>query len=358
MLKIFQVGNVPVHLHQQKWHGWDVKTGNKPENLLWSATKSWQSSQFLIDTQSIKISSVVVDETGRTARQQIEAIKARVGLPTTVIAYDIISLGTMDSCLCHFGGSQTVMWYSTLGMISSASEDQEADDFTSITLDIALNPFWQPLNRYFWNWQGGDFDPYYPLPVQTPYADFIQKYPDTSALVKGFGDYHWSRRPVDRLVAYDPTLWAVQHLNTGLDFQTGFGSSWGASFHGAVSDPEWTAPPLSLYAFKNATGVGAINIKVTHESGIQYTTTIDLATTNDRLLAAGYPALQLTDVIYVGDCYPKPGFILRDGAVLPTLPAVTYPGMWPGQLSTGRNGVIYDMLGSIQAAYSHTFRKI
>lgn len=363
MLKIFQIGDTPVHFHQQKWHGWDIKSNGKVEDLLWSPQKVWQNTQFMMDVQSVKLTSVVIDETGRLASQQIEKLKRLVGLPTTIIAYDVMSFGDMDSCLCQLQGIQAVPWYSTFGVLNSITEDEEAQGFTSITLNITANPYWSMLNRYLWNWQGGDFDPYYPPLISTPYQDFIYQYPGTDGLVPGFGDFHWSRRPVDRLVAYDPALWAKLHLNTGLPFETGTGATWGASYHAAYCEPtEWSAPPLSLYAFKNLPTSGEVVIKVRHLEGIatvkEYITTIDLVETNMRLLAAGYPALQLTDIVYVGDCYPKPGFIVRDGVVLDTPPHVIYPEQWPGQCSVGKNGIIFVLPGFTEAAYLHTYRRM
>lgn len=360
MLKLFQIGNTPIHFHQQRWHGWEAKGRSKTTEALWSHQFFFQNRQFQPDQQTLKIQSIVVDQAGRTARQQVERLKQLVDFPTTVFAYDLHRAGALNSCACGSYGREDMMWYSNVGILNSVNEDSDSGDYIEVTLAITVNAYWTSLNRYLWSWQGGEFDPLYPPLVTTPYENFIQQYPK---IIGEFGSSHWAKRPINKLIAYDPDLWAKQHLSTGLKLETGVGATWGAGNHAYYGDDEeWSAPPLSMYAFKNVPTSGTISIYVQRTKNVydavEDLTTINLTQTNTNLLAAGLAALQTTDILYVGDGNPKPGFIVRGGVVIEKVLSVAYPAAWPGQLSPGRNGVRFVLPGSTQAAYLHSNRRM
>lgn len=368
MIRIYQLGEVAVHLHQQMWHGYDLAARGKETELQWSSTTVWPDSQFIYKTRKIKIKSVLISEGGYTDKNQLELLNGLIGLPVPIIAYQDMGCCGTASCACEHRGSCELIWLINHGVLASikADENKDAIGFITVELEIEFGGFWQPLDRYLWTWQGSEYDHFCP-PASNPYPYFsyMTPYPDCQSVMENCCSLKWSKRPVtDCVLAYDPELWVSNLADSDVRTPYMVAQYWGGKNHDIFSATHlFGAPPLSIYGFRGITSGGSITITVKRLKGpytaVEEDTVINLTATNVKLASKGLATLSANDLIYVGDTHLKPGFIVRDGAIIDDVwPTTTYSGLWPGMASPGRNQVRFDLPDGCQTAYVHWLRKI
>lgn len=127
----------------------------------------------------------------------------------------------------------------------------------------------------------------------------------------------------------------------------------------------WNAPPLSIYYLRFVEN--GFTIRTSGSDGAffnqSFDTIFDLNATNTILADNGYPAIDHSDIIVLGDFSVRLGnkllknqIIIRGGAILPVQPVISYPNYFPGMLLNSASG--YVVLGAEAHSSIHFFRRL
>lgn len=174
-------------------------------------------------------------------------------------------------------------------------------------------------------------------------------------------DEYYFARWLDPNTLLDPDFWEIAFQTDGAGQGMEFEEVYEVFYH---SDPlRWSSPPQVVYAFTNLLPYGYLKIIVQRSTGQFYnddyeeSSTIDLEQLDTDLSLQGYGGLFNTDILYVGDIFPSPSYILRNGEILADLtPAWEYNGLFPGELQGGAGRVQFaPNLSSMLVAYHFAY---
>lgn len=241
---------------------------------------------------------------------------------------------------------------------SYAGEDQGNAGHLRLRLDISLNlmsPF-RRLSPWFWEYRSYENraqNPYEADGAYSPSIRFI--HPKSFREVR---DQHYFLRWQDSSTLLSPDYWdwAFSEGIYGGD-AAGFSETYTVFYH---SDPQrWASPPQVVYAFTNLLPYGSLSIEVQRSVGSFYgddyteTSVLNLEQLDTDLSAKGFGGLFSSDIVYVGNVFPFPSYVVRDEVTLEgVIPDWDYEGLFPGELQTGPARIHFvPYLSSMQVAY-------
>jgi hypothetical protein len=282
------------------------------------------------------------------ARRRI-AQDTKVSIQGTVVAKNLYSVdqtisrlkalgGLRDTCLIayDFSGdplaSMPIRWLFTRGSVTDVKDNSEYmttdEGFykREITIEMSVDPSWQPLLSSFWEYrQIRNFE--YKITGQAG-VDNLFSHPEKLSEVRT--DSYFYEWP-DTLSTYTPLVWPSLYTEEGYgtdydDFKT---------FYVLSHDAVWASPPKAVYAFTDLLPQGTLSITVNEE-----TSTLDLEELDFQLQSRGYSGLQVSDEIFVGMTTPFSSFVQRNNAILTQfVPQWVAPGRYPGEVFTGLNEI-------------------
>lgn len=264
-------------------------------------------------------------------------------------------------------GEKAVTWMTTTGVIESVERSYTIDGsapypagMMEVSFKMTLDSYWYPLNPYIW----------YPEYNSAPYDSFARDTDFVKSILPTRVDSNstfsfWKRNYSDTLGFYDTNLW-VDMFNSEDGTANILSPVAGTSLRYRVRSPRsrWAAPPSSFYAFSNLPQTGEISIVVESEIAPffsqEFTSSLDLEGDLNGLINFG---IQPGDILIVSDNLTAPGFVLRDGAFVPTgvtstqlVPRWEYSTNSPGELLGVDNYVTITVPTGVEVAYLHTFK--
>lgn len=372
MIFLFQLGDVRIHLHGQRFQESEHTTEVKGVDYIGSMKKGWGDNRFTAKIQQQQLKGYLLSDCGMRADQVYQRLITLVGLPTHLIGYSDLDCCGFD-CLCGAGSDMHVGWFETIGVLTSVSPTGiENRDEMEISITIEYQAVWTPLNRVFWEY--GDWSRLlYLAPQETPYqyVNAAYAYPTPDMVFSSRVCQQFKRHAyLDPLIGYDPNYWVavLDDLAPGYT-DIGRAFTWqtnsGKTYQPFCDPANWSAPPSSVYAFRNLPHANGTEIVIDIERnarGVFERETerikLDLFDMDNKLDAAGYLGLLDTDILYIGDLLYKPSMILRDGAFLEFRPTFSYEQDHPGFLMPGKNQVSIEVPFEAEFAAYHLWRRL
>ena len=394
---LYQIGNMPIHMHDQLWNTDNFKADGKAIDLPGSYKTLWPDTQFQPAMRTTQISGTLLGMCGLTPARIGQHLKRMVGHPVPIIGwFDDGCCGGGCPCECHGNGCVAV-WVENYGIIRGVNltnNKNPMDDAPGITIDVELGSYWQPLSRIQWEWSSaftanpseyscnGDpfIDPeppwgtHIPAVERTDYWKYLAPYPRCDMLYGPCKCEGFAYRGYGERTMLNPKLWpyTVGYHHPSYP-ATGYAGEW-VTFGSTqlVEDKRefnidvgrWGAPPLSWYAFSQIVEpVGMIAIRVECPSGLwgrqAMWTKLDVGALNQSMITGGYGPLLPTDTIIIGDMDRMPGMIMRNNLIIPDIrPLPIFEGPWPGYFEPGKveTGVIMTCGGVYR--FKHEWRRL
>lgn len=371
MLLIYQIGDVPLfdNLRATSEDAISVKNG-----------RSWRSSTaeffgtsgdtFVGDPYRANLDSPVIDISGKfictdgnQGRSLISRLQSFAGLPQIpIIGFYYEECDHVDTGVCCGVCNPTLDWIVNYGIITKISNDSNyfsaKDPFefmvNPISISMQVGPKWKSVNKYEWDYRfERNISPYSPV-TNTP-SNYVPR--TLYGLRKNHYFYKWNTN----LAKYDPTFWNYKHSDLIGGVGSGFIDIGSYDLHSPTE--LWSAPPNSVYAFTGANNLSAyIQLKVARNLSLFdlseriETSTLSILEINTDMRAAGYGGIYESDYIVTGYAAPFPGFVVRNGNVLPVRPRWYYPGLYPGETGSGFSRISVECGDtSLKMAYLHDF---
>lgn len=353
MYLIYQLGNVQL---------WDAFKGVNGKAVAVNLESQWKApdTQFsgvggrqsylpltrsILDDPDISIDGSLMNTPGWSIDQNIARIKAFAGRRNI----PIIAFQLEDRTPEEATDDISVRWLVNYGIITKvttkSSYNEGATDFDSgaISITMKLQRNWQALSPWHWEYRSGNqpiIDPANAVNAQQGVDHYFNIPEFFGEFVEDSFFYRWQ----NELSSYNPTYWAKRFDATEGGYGFDFKNFAPVEFY---SPPElWSAPPTPAYAFTQLENVGTLHIKARRSTGlfqddfVYEDSTLDLAQLNTDLAAAGLTGLLKTDIVFTGFIDPVPGFVYRNNAALALpIPAWSYQGLYPGELSAGFNRI-------------------
>lgn len=369
VLNIVQIGDVAINHHAQPYPESRIRTGGKAEQMLDSYRVLLPHNPMVAEVREYRIEATIYATYQRSTSHLMRSLERLVNRVTDIISVEVLGpahSNWMQPTVIQ-PNREYAMWYHNRGRMSELTPKSENAASIELRIELETFSYWQPLNPAIW----------YPVAralaspgtnERTAFASYeIADFPR----VESFFDFH---RPVafqkkiyaDTSFHYDPAYFTELTAQQDDDLpRTRYTSDWFTNNqdHTVIVDAErWSAPPLSLYLFKDLVTAGTtITIEVTHESDIWSrqtdTTTIDIAAVDTAVDDAGF-TLSDSDILVVGDVDGF-AFVIRAGTILTYVAnAITRTGgAWPAQIYPGTNEIHIDADGSTHAQH-HIFRRL
>lgn len=367
---LYQIGDVSFHLHDQLYFGENWQARGEAQELLWSHEVRFPDTQWQPKLPSQEISGLLMGDCSWRADQILQRLKRITGRPTDLIGYSLINCcepGT-GSCGCGGGSGCTAVWYHTTGVLKEVRPHMRPDGETiEVSITIEYQSYWRPLSRYFWEWTDATSIPR-DLKTVKPYRFGMKPLPRCQSMFTCNTCRQFRKRLyADNLISFDPDFWVAANCENYPGYpDTGSAETWLGNTIDKINfvDPSnWSAPLLSIYAFKHLSQSGQIYIQTEHSDGVwgreTDTAVLDLAVFNSQLVSAGLGGIEQDDVMYLGDVGRKPGFIIRDGVILDNpRPLPQYTGNWPGYLTPGKYRFTIRAPIGTKVAYRHDGRRL
>lgn len=319
------------------------------------------------ESKELELKGTLAPSKGFTPEQMLEHLKFLGGRRNTpIIAF---SLENIDADCCGDGCAGYLRWLINNAIITDIDPRYESQsdssvwgfDVIEVSFSVTLDPVWRGLNPWLWEYRPWNERIINPLDENNSQVSFDNQFTtpiELSDLHENGYFYRWQSVLSD----LNPAFWALVHQT---DFPTGQGSDYRdfttIEFYSHPS--RWSAPPRSIYAFRGLSATGSISIIIKKPIGyfqnqfIEETSSLDLVQLDADLAAAGYFGLQSSDEVFTGLAHPFPGFVKRNGAVLPSIrPRWIYSGTYPGETGSGYNIIEFQSTASSgQIAYVHDF---
>lgn len=368
MIFPYQIGNIPLFRYlvgtddpvqfslDQKWDVPAIRFSDSGGSLY-----TGPSNRSLMQAVTAKIEGTVQAKSYALAQELLTALQSlsgRLAVPLIGFRYEQSFLPSVAS---------QMDWLVADAVISSKSqampysgEDQANAGYIRLRLNLEVT-LMTPLRRmYPWFWEYRSFQDR----VQNPYVadgassgSLLFTHP---RLFSDIRDEYYFVRWLDKDTLSDPDFWELAS-NDGAGQGMEFSEVYEVFYH---SDPmRWSSPPQVVYAFTNLLPYGDLTITVQRSTGFSHgddyeeTSSIDLSALDTALALKGYGGLFNSDILYVGDIYPFPSYVLRNSEILEALvPEWAYSGLYPGELQTGPATIQFAAsLSSLSVAYNFVY---
>ena len=373
MFNIFQIGDVRLHAHITNTPLLPLSVNGKSENFASSGRVALAQNRYAPDARKGTVRLAVYGDGIRNSDNLFQHLYRLLGLPTDVIAYQLLNPGMERSgkcvqcCSCY----GEMLWLHTRGVIQKITPKSDDGIGYEATIQLETEPIWKPLNRILWHQVSGTgpAEAYLnEVTLTSPYTNYLTPYPTAEELFSNRRAWFWHKRNCQEIgVFYAPDYATALHTAESTTYPaTGKVVDWdtGAQGFGVFINPDiWSMPSQGVYLFRGMTSVynGVLSVRATVPSDIwathDETLTIDMQEVNSLMTTAGY-TLTTTDIVVVGDVLDAPGFVLRGNTVLVQIAeALTRTGgAAPGQLLPGMNRVYINPLIA-EYAMHHIFRR-
>ncbi len=366
-LQLVQVGDLALYGHLTESEMPDLEARGQGEELLGSYRTLIPHAPMVVETRKWNIRGVVYATHGRSRAQIINQLNALANRITDVIAVEFID-NDSDALAPYpkFAASGTgALWLHNRGRIRDISIGGEGVNL-DLRISLELFAFWQALNPAIWIMKRRNeaVPRLFRKAAFNPESDIVAL-PEAKTFFQQDVPYSFQKRIYeDQTFHYDPDYFMALQAQHDRDLPVlRYASDWDVSVatahHIFIDKARWSAPPLSIYLFKNMTSASTFTIRVEYESEIwelaEQTTSIDVSAIDTAMTDEGY-TLADTDILVVGDV-ENGAFILRDGEkLLHVADAVSRSGGdWAGQLQPGYN--IVTVQGGTYAQH-HVYRRL
>lgn len=367
MYILYQVGDLPLYnklvgaggdaIEVEVEYGWGVPetnfTANSGRRYAVPATRSIPDAVSISFTASVQATDYM---TASRIKNRIRSFAGRRNMPIIVMQYD----EDFDN------PSRSIMWLIAYGIMNSdenassyAGEDfNKGFAYQELEIELVITEPFRQLPTAFWEYR----------PEQSRSLNLFAE----EESVAGMGITFWHPQqffeiqPNNYFVKWmnsetmlNTEYWALAHLTSMSE--SGIGSDFDevGDVHYFSNEDMWTLAPRPLYAFKNLTPYGTVSITVKLKTGLYFGEEIETVTTLDieqldlDLANAGYGGIAVDDIIYTGDFYPRPGFVMRNGVELTGVrPRWSYSETYPGELPNGYTIITFSKyLNDAQVAY-------
>lgn len=370
MLFPYQIGDVPLFRYlvgsedpiqselEQEWDLPSIRFSQSGNTLF-----QGPANRSIRQNPTMTIEGLVQAKSTALAQELLSAIAhlgGRLAIPLIVFRFE-------DS----FAGPDTVTkvdWLVADVVIESKNQpmayaglDLSNAGHVRLRLDIEITLMGPFQRLYPWFWEYRPFR----ARQQNPYVadgaasgSLMFTHPEIVADIR---DEYYFARWLDRNTLLEPEFWEVAFQTDSAGQGMEFEEIYEIFYH---SDPmRWSAAPQIVYAFTNLLPYGNLEIIVQRSTGQFYgddyeeTSSLDLVQLDAELALQGYGGLFNTDILYVGDVFPFPGYILRNGVILENLtPVWTYQGLFPGEIQGGAGRVHFMAdLSSLLVAYQFQY---
>jgi hypothetical protein len=365
-LQLVQIGDIALYGHLAEMPLPELAARGGGEELLDSYRVLIPHAPNVVESRKWTIKLEVYAAHGRSRAQLINQLSGLINRVTDFIAVEFIDNDSdaLDRYPRFAASGTSALWLHNRGRIRDVQADGDGTNH-DVRLSLELFTFWQPLNPAIWVMKRRNEA----LPRIFRQASFnpdedIVALPEPKTFFQLDVPYSFQKRIYeDQGFHYDPAYFIALVAQHDHDLPiVRYASDWQVDIANAhyiqVDKARWSAPPLSLYLFKNMTSASEFTIRVEHEHevwDIQETiTSIDVAAIDSAMTDAGYTLLD-TDILVVGDV-ENGAFILRDGVqLIHVADAISRSGGdWPGQIQPGYN--IVTVRGGTFAQH-HTFRR-
>ena len=394
---LYQIGNMPIHLHDSLWSTDNYKSDGKAVDLSGSYKTLWPDTQFQPAMRTTQISGILLGTCGLSPARIAQHLKRMVGHPVPIIGwFDDGCCGSGCPCECSTAGCIAV-WVENYGIIrgvSLTSNKSQSDTAASISIDVEIGSYWQPLSRIQWEWSNAFtanptdgccvddpfIDPEPPWGINIPHVErddywkYLAAYPRCDMLYQRCKCEGFAYRGYSEYTTLNPKLWkysvgyhARSYPTTGFAGEAvTFGHTYTAEHvdEFIIDVGRWGAPPLSWYAFTQiSVPKGNISIRVECPSGLwnkqTMWTKLDVGALSQSLIDGGWGPLLPTDEIIIGDMDRMPGVIIRNKMIIPKIrPLPTFEGQWPGYIEPGKVTAAVIMTTGGTYRFKHEWRRL
>lgn len=336
---------------------------------------SFSNFMQLPEPQDVSITGTLVCQDCMSVADQMNRLMSIGGVPyIDVIGYIPNPCCSGASCnLCaNCRTGHPVTWVTTTGIITSIdrqvsldSRNPHSSEAVEIRVQLTLDAYWYPINRFLWDviWGTDEVDLFEQTTLLEHHAATLPKAPTGKFVFRRVNYKNW-------YVATDPNLWNSTYYDPAHFTAKSFES--GTYEHIVRPDRKrWSAPPTSLYAFRNCPSSGIITIDVTSEISpgrlVEQRSTINLAQISSLLTSYSLPPIQYNDIVFATDNAFAPGYVLRNNQPIMIqnntrlLKAEwSYPYQYPGQLLGRQNKVSFTGVDTynIETAWLHQHRML
>ena len=163
---IFQIGDLVVHLQNQKISVLDDALDVSPKKLLFSENFSFPTSIGISKARNLTVSGTYFDDDLNSSRQFISKLKTLARKELDIVSYSALNsfpAATMghdfpvESAL-DFAGDE-LLWMTNRGIIKNIKVSNDIEGFSAdISITIVLKNPWEILNRIFWKFRSSIYD--------------------------------------------------------------------------------------------------------------------------------------------------------------------------------------------------------
>lgn len=352
MLFVYQIGDIPLFrylvgtedpIQTEFEQEWDLPA----LRFVQSGATLYQgpANRSLGQAVKMKVEGVVQARSTALAQELLTALRmlgGRLAIPVIVFRF--------EDALNSSNSVTEIDWLVADAIISSKNQSMPYAGFdlgvaghVRLRLDIELT-LMNPLRRLQpWFWEYRSFRDRQQNPYIADGASSGSLLFTHPRIIADIQDEFYFVRWLDRDTLLNPDYWEVAFSvdgGQGMEFE----EVYEVFYH---SDPmRWSAPPQAVYAFTGLLPYGTLSIQAQRSTGpwhgddYEELSTLNLVELDAQLALQGYGGLFNSDILYVGDIFPFPGYILRNGAILENItPGWDYSGLFPGELQCGAGRV-------------------
>jgi len=330
---IYQIGNIPVY---------EVLSSRSDGGVEVDIPRKWH-----VPTEDLKDTGGRINlmPSGRTSPEAVDiSVKGDFFETSTMPAMSFVNQinslgGFRDVPIIGFrlasqpNGSQPILHWLTMNVtiesvdVEFSYKDTEwKSDVVTVDIKMKGEAYWRSLNSSVWSYSlfnhRGDQKSF---SISHPkYITDINK------------NYSFVQRIDNNTIIHNPSLWGVFYKS---DPFGSFGFSWTSSLSNYVySHPYfWSGEPISYYAFKNLDLNNQVSIEVVKNDGSLSTSTLNTNDLHTILVARGYYGLRPSDIIIAGKTNPLPGFVIREGNVIPVVAPWIKQDVFVGRVGIGES---------------------
>lgn len=344
-----------------------VKSNVKSKTQVWSPEKIFSYGGHSIDYASFSITEPLLDTQFYTKPQRVSLYNNMLSQPAIdLFAYRYVSDKYVNIDTGNFDPlNDGMIWLHNTGIVKSVTPNWKN---STLKIELDTQPFWEPINRYHWDFVRHESASTTSTPAANAYDD-LSPLPGSKDFPLS-AQHFWVRKfYTNELFLFDPDTWAYWHSRLPQGYPrtgSGIGLSASGSHSFTVPDYEWSAFTRSLYQFTEMPAQDNLVISVSSDgpygSRLTNVAALDLSDLDTDMAAGGYTGLLQSDTIVVGDYKGKKSFIIRSSTPITDItPKWVYDGGAIGEAGLGLNSVVcaYPYIGpsyNTQIAQLHNFR--
>lgn len=365
MIKLYQLGNIPLHAHIQKNMNNNLKARGKHIDIQDANFVYLADSPYIVEPVTATVEMTLFHNGIISATQQANLLKGYIGHIVDAIGY-VNAMGEGGGCC---GGRNVcpcescckscccLIWFHNFLRVDSIEiTETNQKDIATVKMGFTLQqPYWKPINKGVWRYVMTSYNEYSTSPevaTNVPASQLVNIPPTCRSFGNPCGSF--TRVRFDSCdVLSDPIYFNEFYCSdysdlSCRDFKEGGGIGWyrvsttGDGYPIHVNKFIFDAPSSVVYQFRKLDTVGRIRIRVKHPSTIVERTDelyIDLAEIDD-IATRNSVTINPNDILVLGEGIESGGYI-RDNATGNVLlyvgSAIRRTNNWHGQFMPGLN---------------------